>query len=164
MTKKTATPIPIERISNSNFILRGHKVLLDADLAALYGVETGALVQAVKRNLERFPDDFMLQLTADEWSALRSQIVISNAGRGGRRYLPYAFTEQRVAMLSTVLKSNRAITVNIEIMRAFVRMRELLTSNRILAQKLRDLESRVSRKLSTHDQAIADILKRFASS
>ena len=157
--KKNPAPIPIERISNSIFILRGHKVLLDESLSDLYGVATKVLLQAVKRNKERFPDDFMLQLTTQEWTALRSQIVTSNVGRGGRRYLPYAFTEQGVAMLSTVLKSKRAITVNIEIMRAFVRMRELLTSNRILAQKLRDLESRISRKLATHDQAIGDILK-----
>ena len=99
-------------------------MLLDADLAALYGVETRVLVQAVKRNLGRFPDDFMFQLDADEREALRSQSVISNtSGRGGRRYAPYAFTEQGVAMLSSVLNSPRAIAVNIEIMRAFVRLR-----------------------------------------
>lgn len=97
----------------------------------------------------------MLQLTAEEWSVLRSQIVTSNAQRGGRRYAPYAFTEQGVAMLSSVLNSSRAIAVNIEIMRAFVRMRELLTSNKDLAQKLAELE----RKLTTHDQAITGILK-----
>lgn len=121
----------------------------------MYGVETGALIQAVKRNQDRFPDDFMLQLTADEWTALRSQIVISNANRGGRRYAPYAFTEQGVAMLSTVLKSKRAIAVNIEIMRAFVRMRALLTQNKELAQQLEKLE----RKVSAHDEAIVGILK-----
>jgi hypothetical protein len=141
--KKSSVPIPIERISNSIFILRGHRVLVDESLAELYGVPTKVLLQAVKRNADRFPDDFMLQLTAAEWSVLRSQFVTSNVGRGGRRYLPYAFTEQGVAMLSTVLKSKRAITVNIEIMRAFVRMRGLLTSNKILAQKLRELEVRV---------------------
>ena len=95
-------------------ILRGHRVLLDEDLARLYGVETRALVQAVKRNPKRFPKDFMLQLNAAEWSALRSQIVISKTRRGGRRYAPYAFTEQGVAMLSSVLGSERAIAVNIE--------------------------------------------------
>jgi hypothetical protein len=157
--KRISTPIALERISNSIFILRGHRVLLDESLAELYGVETKVLLQSVKRNRERFPEDFMLQLTAQEWSALRSQIVTSNKGRGGRRYLPYAFTEQGVAMLSSVLKSPRAISVNIEVMRAFVRMRALLTSNSILAQKLRDLASRVSRKLAAHDQASADILK-----
>jgi hypothetical protein len=124
-------------------------------LAAADGVATKALLQAVKRNRERFPQDFMIRLTPEEWSALRSQFVTSNDGRGGRRYLPYAFTEQGVAMLSSVLKSKRAITVNIEIMQAFVRMRELLASNKELAQKLAELE----RKISTHDHAITGILK-----
>jgi hypothetical protein len=104
--------------------LREQRVMLDADLAQLYGVETRALVQAVKRNLSRFPDDFMFQLTAEEWHALRSQTVISNVeGRGGRRTAPYAFIEQGVAMLSSVLGSQQAIAVNIEIMRTFVRVR-----------------------------------------
>lgn len=99
---KTPALVPVERITQSILILRGHKVLLDADLAALYGVATKVLLQAVKRNLERFPEDFMIQLTAAEWAALRSQIVTSKAERGGRRYAPYAFTEQGVAMLSSV--------------------------------------------------------------
>lgn len=144
-----------ERVTHSILLLRGYKVLLDTDLAALYGVETRALLQAVKRNLERFPEDFMLQLTPEEWANLRSQTVISSAEHGGRRYPPYAFTEQGVAMLSSVLSSDRAIAVNIEIMRAFVRMRELLNSNRELAQKLAELE----RKIATHDQSITGILK-----
>jgi hypothetical protein len=140
-------------------VLRGHKVLLDADLAALYGVETRVLAQAVKRNLERFPDDFMFQLDADEREALRSQSVISNTpGRGGRRYATYEFTEQGVAMLSSVLNSPRAIAVNIEIMRAFVRLREMIASNKELAMRLDELEARIERKLCTHDQAIAGIL------
>lgn len=156
MTKsKAAALVPIERITNSILVLRGYKVLLDADLAALYGVATKALLQAVKRNQERFPQDFMLRLTAAEWVNLRSQFVTSNDGRGGRRYAPYAFTEQGVAMLSSVLKSSRAIAVNVEIMRTFVRMRELLASNKELAQKLAELE----RKISTHDRAIVGILK-----
>jgi ORF6N domain len=133
--------------------LRGHKVLLDADLATLYGVETKVLLQAVRRNLERFPQDFMIQLTAGEWRTLRSQIVPLKGGPGQhRKYLPYAFTEQGVAMLSSVLNSHRAIAVNIEIMRAFVRMREMLASNKDLARKLDELE----RKLQTHDRAIVD--------
>ncbi|WP_230980084.1 ORF6N domain-containing protein [Steroidobacter gossypii] len=147
--------MPIDGISQSIFILRGHRVLLDASLAALYAVPTGALVQAVKRNRERFPEDFMFQLSGSEWAALRSQLVISNQGRGGRRYAPYAFTEQGVAMLSSVLKSPDAIAVNIEIMRAFVRMRELLASNKEFAQKLAELE----RKVDSHDQAIVGILR-----
>jgi hypothetical protein len=156
MTKnKAAALVSIDHITRSVFILRGHKVLLDTDLATLYGVTTKVLVQAVKRNLERFPEDFMLQLTSKEWTALRSQSVTSNAPRGGRRYAPYAFTEQGVAMLSSVLTSTRAIAVNIEIMRTFVRMRELLVSNKELAQKLTELE----RRIGTHDQAIGGILK-----
>jgi len=128
--------------------------MLDADLAELYGVETKVLLQAVKRNLDRFPKDFMFQLDGNEWETLRSQFVTSNPGRGGRRYAPYSFTEQGVAMLSSVLNSPRAIAVNIEVMRAFVRLREMLSSNKELAAKLDDLE----RKLKTHDQAIAGIL------
>ena len=124
----TSTAIPIDQISRSIVIVRGHKVLLDAELAALCGVATKVLIQAVKRNIERFPDDFMLALTADEWQGLRSQFVTSNAPRGGRRYLPYAFTEQGVAMLSSVLNSPHAIAVNIQIMRAFVQLRDLRKS------------------------------------
>ena len=153
--QQSPTPVPVECITQSILMLRGHKALLDADLAAMYGVETGVLIQAVKRNINRFPEDFMLQLTAEEWADLKSQSVISNVRRGGRRYAPYAFTEQGVAMLSTVLNSKRAIAVNIEIMRAFVRMRDLLASNKELAQQLRKL----GRKVSTHDEAIVGILK-----
>jgi len=154
--KQVATPISIDRITQSILVLRGHKVLLDSDLAALYGVESKVLLQSVKRNMERFPVDFMLQLTVDEWSALRSQFVTLKSGRGQhRKYLPYAFTEQGVAMLSSVLKSQRAIAVNIEIMRTFVRMRELLASNKALAQQLQKLE----RKVASHDVAITDVLR-----
>lgn len=153
-----AALVPVEHIARSILVLRGHKVLLDTELAELYGVATKVLLQAVKRNRERFPEDFMIQLTEPEWEALRSQNVTSNAQRGGRRYLPYAFTEQGVAMLSSVLRSKRAIAVNIQIMRAFVRMRELLSSNRELARQLKQLEVRLEKKLTTHDQAIAAIL------
>ena len=132
------------RIERAILLLRGHKVLLDADLAALYEVPTKVLLQAVKRNLDRFPQDFMFQLSANEFEALRSQSVTSkNPGRGGRRYAPYAFTEQGVAMLSSVLNSRRAIAVNIEVMRAFVRLRELIASNKELAAKLDQLETMV---------------------
>jgi len=130
--------------------------MLDADLAALYGVETKILLQAVKRNLERFPKDFMFQLTNQELRILRSQFVTSSWG--GRRYAPYAFTEQGVAMLSSVLNSPRAIAVNIEIMRAFVRLRGMIATNKELAKRLNELESRIENKLAIHDQAIADIL------
>jgi ATP-dependent Clp protease ATP-binding subunit ClpA len=153
-----STPVPVEQISRSILVLRGQRVLLDAELADLYGVATKVLLQAVKRNSQRFPADFMMQLTAAEWAALRSQFVTSKTGRGGRRYPPYAFTEQGVAMLSSVLGSERAIAVNIEIMRAFVRMRELLSSNKELARRFAQLEARIDKKLAEHDEAITAIL------
>ncbi len=132
--------------------LREQRVMLDADLAQLYGVETRVLVQAVKRNLARFPADFMFQLSADEWLALRSHSVISNApGRGGRRTAPYAFTEQGVAMLSTVLGSPRAIAVNIEIMRTFVRVRALASTHGDLAKRLAELEQKTEALAMSHD-------------
>jgi len=143
-----------ERVGQFILIIRRHRVLLDEDLAALYGVETRTLVQAVKRNLERFPPDFTFELSAAEWAALRSQSVTSKPGRGGRRYSPYAFTEQGVAMLSSVLNSDRAIAVNIEIMRSFVRIRRLLEADKSLARKF----ERLQRKLASHDQAIVGIL------
>jgi hypothetical protein len=149
MSKMTDTVIPVERIERAILLIRGHKVMLDSDLATLYGVTTGALVQAVKRNLDRFPDDFMMQLSSDGAEALRSQTVILKAGRGQhRKYPPYAFTEQGVAMLSTVLRSDRAIKVNIAIMRAFVRLREILSTHKDLARKLADVEL----KLGEHDE------------
>jgi hypothetical protein len=139
--------------------IRGCRVLLDEDLAALYGVATKALLQAVRRNRERFPHDFLLELTDEEWAALRSQSVTLDAGRGKhRKYKPFAFTEQGVAMLSSVLRSPRAIAVDVQIMRAFVRMRQLLSSNQELATRLIELESRLDKKLVVHDEAIAAIL------
>jgi hypothetical protein len=155
---KHASPVPVEQIGRSILVLRGHRVLLDEHLAALYGVQTRVLIQAVKRNLARFPEDFMFQLSTAEWAALRSQIVISKIERGGRRYAPYAFTEQGVAMLSSVLNSKRAIAVNIEIMRTFVRMRQLLASNKVLAKRFALLEARLDKKLAEHDDAITAIL------
>ena len=132
--------------------LREQRVMLDADLAQLYGVETRVLVQAVKRNLVRFPEDFMFQLSAEEFAALRSQSVISNTeGRGGRRTAPYAFTEQGVAMLSTVLGSPRAIAVNIEIMRTFVRVRALAATHGDLAKRLAELEDKTEALAMSHD-------------
>lgn len=143
-----------ERIGLFILVVRRQRVLLDEDLAALYGVETRALLQAVKRNPERFPPDFMFELSAAEWAALRSQSVTSKPSRGGRRYAPYAFTEQGVAMLSSVLNSDRAIAVNIEIMRSFVRIRRLLEADKSLARKF----DRLERNLASHDQAIVSIL------
>src|SRR4030066_2013089 len=122
--------IPVEMIEKKILLIRGEKVMLDADFAELYGVETSNLNKAVKRNIDRFPEDFMLQLTKEEADSLRFQIGMSKTeGRGGRRYLPYAFTEQGVAMLSSVLNSKRAIHINITIMRIFIRLRNLLISN-----------------------------------
>jgi hypothetical protein len=153
-----AAQVSGEQITQSILVFRGHKVLLDEDLATLYGVATGVLVQAVKRNIRRFPEDFMFQLTPAEWAVLRSRIVIPTSSRGGRRFAPYVFTEQGVAMLSSVLGSERAIAVNIQIMRAFVKLRELLASNKELARRFDELEARLDKKLTEHDQAIAAIL------
>ena len=142
MTDSQTTQVALissDTLTGSILVIRGPKDMLDADLAALYGVETKALNQAVRRNIERFPDDFMFQLTSDEMENLRSQTVTSSSW-GGRRTRPYAFTEQGVAMLSSVLKSPHAIQVNIEIMRAFVRLRQMVTSNADLARKLNALE------------------------
>jgi hypothetical protein len=156
---KTKAAVPVERIAGAILVMRGHRVMLDADLASLYGVETRALVQAVKRNAERFPDDFMFQLEAEEWELLRSQSVMSSEGHGGRRSAPYVFTEQGVAMLSSVLRSPRAIAVNVEIMRAFVRLREVLAANTELAKQFAALEARIDKRLADQDQAIVEILK-----
>jgi ORF6N domain len=145
--------IDAEKVGHFILVIRRQRVLLDEDLAALYGVETRALL-AVKRNLERFPSDFMFELSSVEWTALRSQSVTSKSGRGGRRYSPYAFTEQGVAMLSSALNSDRAIAVNIEIMRSFVRIRRLLEADKSLARKF----DRLEQKLTSHDQAIVGIL------
>ena len=144
-----------EHIALRIVVLRGSKVLLDSDLAGLYGVETKALNLAVKRNAGRFPADFMFQLTTEEAGNLRFQIETSNSTHGGRRYRPYAFTEQGVAMLSSVLNSERAVQVNIAIMRAFVKLREVLETNRALARKFAELEARVG----GHDAQIAEILE-----
>jgi DNA-binding transcriptional MerR regulator len=135
------------------FVVRGRQVMIDEDLADLYGVETKRLVEQVKRNLERFPEDFMFQLNKEEAAALRSQIATSNAGRGGRRYAPYVFTEQGVAMLSSVLRSKRAIAVNIEIMRAFVELRRVASSYAAIEKRLEQIERRVGE----HDEQLEQI-------
>jgi hypothetical protein len=133
--------VPLERIEKAIFFLRGHKVMLSTHLAELYEVEPRALVQAVKRNIERFPPDFMCQLSKVEFENLKSQIVTSNWG-GLRRAAPYAFTEQGVAMLSSVLNSRRAVQVNIEIMRAFVRLREIMATHKDLVRRLNEMEKK----------------------
>jgi phage regulator Rha-like protein len=149
--------IPVERIEKAILLIRGEKVMLDADLAALYGVETRVLVQAVKRNMERFPGDFMFQLSQGEFAILRSQIVTSSDW-GGRRYPPYAFTEQGVAMLSSVLRSQRAIQVNIEIVRAFIRLRQMLASHVELARKLDALEKKYDAQFRQVFEAIRQLM------
>jgi hypothetical protein len=148
------TLVPTELIASKIYLIRGIKMMLDVDLAELYGVETRSLIQAVKRNIERFPSDFMLQLTKEEFDSLRSQIVISK-GKGGRRYLPYVFSEQGVAMLSSVLKSKRAVEVNIAIMRVFVKLRETVATHKELSRELEDLEQRIE----GHDEKIQVIFE-----
>jgi ORF6N domain-containing protein len=148
--------IPSERIERRIFLLRGQKVMLSMDLAELYGVEPRVLVQAVKRNSERFPKDFMFQLNLQEVRNLKSQIVISSWG--GQRFLPYAFTEQGVAMLSSVLKSKRAVQVNIEIMRAFVRLRQMIASNKELAKRLDELEKKYDSQFKEVFDAIRELM------
>jgi hypothetical protein len=149
-------PVPVERIEKSIFMIRGLRVMLDKDLAELYGIETKALKQAVKRNVHRFPSDFMFILNKQEFANLRSQIVTSSSEPwGGARYLSMVFTEQGVAMLSSVLRSRRAIEVNIAIMRVFVRLREMMAAHKELAVKLRELEGRIQ----DHDEQIVAIFE-----
>jgi len=148
-----------ERIERSILLIRGHKVMLDDDLAELYDVQTKVFNQAVKRNRNRFPSDFMFQLTDREYHTLRSQIVTLNPGRGRhRKYLPYAFTEQGVAMLSSVLRSARAVQVNIEIMRAFVRLREMLATHKDLAAKLEATEKKYDAQFKVVFDAIRQLM------
>jgi len=150
----------VQLIERRIYLIRGQKVMIDADLAELYGVSTSQLNQQVTRNKGRFPEDFMFRLTKEEAECLRSQIVISNMGRGGRRHLPHVFTEQGVAMLSSVLNSEQAIEVNIAIMRAFVRLRVMLETNEELNRKF----AAVIKKLSTHDKyfrVVFDELKKL---
>ena len=158
MAKNTSL-IPAERIERSILLIRGHKVMLDSDLAELYGVSTKRLNEQVRRNLSRFPEDFMFQLAEPETQLLRSQIATSKRGRGGRRYLPYAFTEQGVAMLSSVLGSEQAVQVNIEIMRAFVRLRRILASHADLARKLQALENKYDAQFKVVFDAIRELMK-----
>ncbi len=155
---KESPLIPVERIEQSILLIRGQRVMLSTDLAELYQVEPRALVQSVKRNLARFPKDFMFQLTEEEYSNLKSQIVISSWG-GLRRARPYAFTEQGVAMLSSVLRSKRAVQVNIEIMRAFVRLRRMLASHADLARKLEALEKKYDAQFKVVFDAIRQLMK-----
>jgi len=176
LVSKKVIVLKSEDVAQLVFFIRGEKVMFDADLAMLYGVEVRSLNQAVARNRKRFPADFAFQLADDELAALRSQIVISksptsrassrlrsqivtsNTGRGGRRYLPYAFTEQGVAMLSSVLRSARAVEVNIAIMRTFVQLRRLMDSNRELARKIEALEKKYDEQFAVVFEAIKQLI------
>jgi hypothetical protein len=151
---RSKTLTPAADIGRAITVLRGQRVILDADLAAIYGVSTGRLNEAVKRNAERFPEDFMFRLSAAEHTALISQFATSKPGRGGRRKLPWAFTEHGAIQAANVLNSPRAVTMGVFVVRAFVRLREVLASNSALARKLDELE----RKYQHHDEAIKAIL------
>jgi hypothetical protein len=154
---KSLVKIPLERIEGIILLIRGEKVILDADLALLYGVETRVLIQAVKRNDRRFPLDFMFRLTNKEFDVLRSQFVISK-GSGGRRYLPYAFTEHGAIMAANVLNSERAIDASVQVVRAFVKLRQILFSNAELAHKLDELEKRYDRQFKIVFDAIRQLM------
>ncbi|MFH1553034.1 MAG: ORF6N domain-containing protein [Candidatus Omnitrophota bacterium] len=152
---KTTDLIPNETIESKILLIRGKKVMLDRDLAKLYKVPTGRLNEQVKRNIERFPEDFMFQLTKKEFKNWLSQIAITNSEKMGQRHNPYAFTEQGVAMLSSVLNSKRAVQVNIAIMRVFVKLKEMLSTHKELMYKLAELE----RKIEKHDEEICTIFE-----
>lgn len=156
-------PIPVERIERSILAIRGHKVMLDSDLAALYGVETRVLMQAVKRNLARFPEDFVFQMTNQELEVWRSQIVISNPGaRMGLRRPPFAFTEHGALMAATVLNSPRAVEMSLYVVRAFVRMREVLVMHKELAKKLEALEKKSEALALKHDALASTTRAQFS--
>jgi len=157
--KEEISIIPSGTIESKIMLICGQKVMLDGDLADLYEVETGALNRQVKRNIERFPEDFMFQLTSDEVTNLKCQFGISSSGHGGRRKPTSAFTEQGVAMLSSVLRSRRAAQVNVEIMRAFVRIRQWLASNAELARKLADLEKKYDSQFKIVFDTIRELMK-----
>jgi len=150
---KQSNLIPVERIDNVIHLIRGEKVILDVDLASLYGVETRVLVQSVKRNVQRFPKDFMFRLSSGEFDSLRSQFVISKS-RGGRRYVPYVFTEHGAIMAANMLNSRRAVRMSVFVVRAFVKLRQTALQYKELAAKIAELE----RKVGTHDQAIASTI------
>ena len=158
MRKAEVVIVPRERIESKIYLIRGKKVIIDRDLATLYGVETRVLNQAVRRNQKRFPADFMLQLTKAEMEIWKSQIVISNREKRGLRKLPLVFTEQGVAMLSSVLNSERAILVNIQIIRTFTRLRELIATNKELREKLEKMEQKYDKQFRVIFDAIRKLL------
>jgi hypothetical protein len=158
VTRKQAI-VPLERIAAAIHVVRGHRVMLDADLAVLYGVTTKRLNEQVKRNRGRFPADFMFRLTTRETAGLRSQVATTKAGRGGRRSPPVAFTEHGAVMLASVLNSPTAVDASIQVVRAFVRLREILATHRALARKLADLESRYDAQFRVVFEAIRELMQ-----
>lgn len=158
-TERSLQPIPLRAIQQRILVVRERHVMLDEDLAVLYGVQTRRLIEQVKRNIDRFPSDFMFQLTKDEATVLRSQSATSKDGRGGRRYAPYVFTEQGVAMLSGVLRSKTAVAVNIAIMRAFVELRRVAASYTAIERRLEALERETKGTLGKHDQQLDEIFQ-----
>lgn len=157
VSHKTSSLIPTEKIERAIYLIRGEKVILDANLAALYGVETRSLIQAVKRNAQRFPKDFVFQITKTEFESLRSQIVISK-GRGGRRFMPYAFTEHGAIMAANVLNSERAVQASVQVVRTFVRLRQMLASNTELSRRVDDLEKKYDRQFKVVFDAIRELM------
>lgn len=155
MTTKTKAIVPSQSIESTILLIRGHRVMLDADIARLYAVTTKRLNEQVKRNRDRFPADFMFQLTLDETKSLRSQSATSNQSRGGRRYRPYAFTEHGAIMLASVLNSRRAVEASVYVVRAFVKLREMLSARKDLARKLAALEKRIE----GHDEEIITLFE-----
>lgn len=158
MTREISSIIPIQQIQKCIYLMRGHKVIFDSDLADLYGVTTKRLNEQVRRNVARFPSDFMFQLTTAEAERLRSQIATSKQGRGGRRYNPYVFTEQGVAMLSSVLRSKRAIEANIAIMRTFVKLREIIANNELLRRKIESMERKYDEQFQHVFSVLAEMV------
>jgi phage regulator Rha-like protein len=155
---KTLAIVPVERIESRILLIRGHKVMLDSDLAEVYHVSTKRLNEQVKRNRERFPEDFMFQLTHKETANLWSQSATSNSGRGGRRYRPYAFTEHGAVMLASVLNSPVAVQASIQVVRAFIRLREILATHRQLARQLADLEQKYDKQFKVVFDAIRELM------
>ncbi len=150
--KKNLSLIPAERIEQVIYVIRGHRVMMDEDLARLYGVPTKRFNEQVSRNINRFPGDFAFRLTLKEWNCLRSQFATSNKGRGGRRYLPYAFTEHGVVMLANVLKSRQAILISVEVTRAFIRLRQVLADQKEVVKEVTELKSFVLKHTQKSDQ------------
>ena len=175
MSRPRKSPTPLSAVEGVIHTIRGERVILDADLAKLYGVETRALNQAVRRHRDKFPPDFLLEITPDEHEALmrsqivtasssqalRSQIVISKPGRGGRRYLPFAFTEHGAIMAANILNSPQAVQMSVFVVRAFIKMRRLLTDTRELAKKLSALEKELTSRLDSHETAISEFMRRI---